>query len=329
MKKFKITIYLLIFNFSLIYSQSIGNIKDPDGFTNLREKENSKSRIISSIKVGEEFYYETNNSSNWSKVHFKNLSGYIHNSRIQNIDSISNNLSRFYLEYYKSNKNNTELGQLNNEKLFEFSKKYPLSTLTSFCKINLENQKFIIKQFESPISDLINLKEIYSRLIDYELRYSDSSKIIQAFEYSAKKLGEELNRELINYERTLDTISKSYLSNKKISKAELLKLIPKTHHEFSLYYQTTGPDHILYDTNFFYDSARMIFEQVLNEKNEKFYLPSLKLASYAYGEFVEGFIENLDLIINMNKVKFCESVKEKELAELDLIKYYYELNKCD
>jgi hypothetical protein len=329
MKKFRIIIYLLIVNFSSVYGQHIGNIKDSDGYTNLREKANSKSRIITSIKLEEEFYYESNNSSNWSKVQFKNFIGYIHNSRIQSIDSITNQISTFYLEYFKTKKSNVELNETYNEKLFKLSKIYPLATITSFCNLESDNQDFLIRQFESPISDMIELKKTYKKLLDYETYCSESNRIINAFEYSAKNIGIELNKELMNYERKLDSISKSYLSSNKITVPDLLELIPKTHNQFSLLYSTTGPDHILYDTNFFYDTTRMIFEQVTTEKNEIFYLPSLMLSSYADGEFAETFIEYLELIIKIDSAKFCNSVKGKKYTNSNPIKYYYELNNCE
>ena len=131
------------------------------------------------------------------------------------------------------------------------------------------------------------------------------------------------------YEKNLNTASELYLEKKKIPESILIKLVPKNYTEFGIYYGTTGPDHKMGQTDFFYDTTRMIFEQVTSEKNPDFYLPSLNMASFADGEYAEEFIEYLELIINMNKKKFCESLSGIKLKNRNPIKYYSELNKCE
>jgi hypothetical protein len=68
---------------------------------------------------------------------------------------------------------------------------------------------------------------------------------------------------------------------------------------------------------------------VTNAQNNNFYLPSLKLISFADGEFAEEFIEYLELIIEMDKEKFCKSINGKEYDKHNPIKYYSKLNKCE
>jgi|TARA_B110000902_G_C14126076_1_gene520104 hypothetical protein len=131
------------------------------------------------------------------------------------------------------------------------------------------------------------------------------------------------------YEKNLNIASGLYLNKKKIPKDILIKLVPENFSEFDVFYGTTGPDHKLGKTDFFYDTSRMIFEQVTLRKNNDFYLPSLKLASFADGEFAGDFIEHLELIINMDKAKFCKSISGKEYENSNPIKYYAELNKCE
>ncbi|AUP81197.1 hypothetical protein [Flavivirga eckloniae] len=131
------------------------------------------------------------------------------------------------------------------------------------------------------------------------------------------------------YEKNLNTASELYLKKKKIPEAILIKLIPDNYTEFGIYYGTTGPDHKLAETDFFYDTTRLIFEKVTSEKNNDFYLPSLKLISFADGEFAEEFIEYLELIIEMDKEKFCKSIKGKDYTNSNPIKYYLELNNCE
>ncbi len=131
------------------------------------------------------------------------------------------------------------------------------------------------------------------------------------------------------YEKNLNTASELYLRKKKIPKSILIKLVPENYTEFGLYYRTTGPDHKLGKTDFFYETTRLIFEQVTSEKNSDFYLPSLNLASFADGEYAEKFIEYLELIINTDKKKFCESLNGIKYKNRNPIKYYSELNKCE
>jgi hypothetical protein len=133
----------------------------------------------------------------------------------------------------------------------------------------------------------------------------------------------------IEYEKNLNTASESYLNKTEIPESILIKLVPENYAEFDIYYGTTGPDHELGKTDFFYDTSRLIFEQVTLRKNNDFYLPSLKLASFADGEFAGDFNEHLELIINMDKAKFCKSISGKEYENNNPIKYYAELNKCE
>jgi hypothetical protein len=131
------------------------------------------------------------------------------------------------------------------------------------------------------------------------------------------------------YEKNLNTASELYLGKKKIPESILIKLVPENYTEFGLYYGTTGPDHKMGKTDFFYDTTQLIFEEVTSEKNPDFYLPSLNLASFADGEYAEGFIEYLELIINSDKEKFCESLSGIKYKNRNPIKYYSELNKCE
>jgi hypothetical protein len=131
------------------------------------------------------------------------------------------------------------------------------------------------------------------------------------------------------YEKNLKIASVLYLNKTKIPESILIKLVPENYTEFRIFYGTTAPDHQLGKTNFFYHSTRMIFEQVTSKKNNDFYLPSLNLASFADGEYAEEFIEYLQLIIKMDKEKFCESISQIKHRNHNPIKYYSELNKCE
>ncbi len=131
------------------------------------------------------------------------------------------------------------------------------------------------------------------------------------------------------YEKNLNIAAELYLKKKEIPKSVLVRLVPVNHSEFDIYYETTGPDHKLGKTDFFYETTRLIFEQVTSKNNDDFYLPSLKLISFADGEYAEDFIDYLELIIKMDKEKFCNSINGKKYTNHNPIKYYSELNKCE
>jgi len=132
-----------------------------------------------------------------------------------------------------------------------------------------------------------------------------------------------------NYEENLNLVAELYLSKSNIPEKLLLQIIPKNHNEFEIYYGTTNPENELSKTAFFIEITNMIFEKVTVDKNEKFYLPSLQFASFADGEFYETFVFYLEMIIKIDRKKFCDSVKGKEYFERNPIKYYYEENNCE
>lgn len=145
-------------------------------------------------------------------------------------------------------------------------------------------------------------------------------------------LGNSTEFKIVNeneYQKNLNVATELYLQKKIIPESVLVKLVPKNYEEFNVYYATTEPDHKLGATDFFYDTTQQIFEQVTSKKNDDFYLPSLKLISFADGEFAEEFIENLKLIIKLDQDKFCKAISGKEYAQKNPIKYYSELNNCE
>lgn len=61
-----------------------GQINDPDGYTNVREQPNGKSKIIARISEGERFIVYPNQNSPWWEVAIDgSLTGYMHRSRIR------------------------------------------------------------------------------------------------------------------------------------------------------------------------------------------------------------------------------------------------------
>lgn len=95
----------LIFVFLAFTLNSFGQIAvitDPDGYTNVRKDESSKSEIIYQVKEDEVFFVDVESidlKSNWIKVWISkdkfskyysanDFTGYIHHSRIKSLDSL-------------------------------------------------------------------------------------------------------------------------------------------------------------------------------------------------------------------------------------------------
>ena len=162
---------------------------------------------------------------------------------------------------------------------------------------------------------------------DWELKYQ--KEIDSLIELKQQERDKKLSFVSQNdYEKNLEIASELYLLKKEISDNILLNLVPNHQEEFSLFYSTTGPEHRLAHTSFFYDISNQIFEKATTERKERFYLPSLKLISFADGEFAEGFIEYLERIIEMDKTKFCLAIKGMDYVRHNPIKAYSEMNKC-
>ena len=68
-------------NSQLEDNQEVFTISDPDGYTNVREEKNSKSKILFKINEGEEFYIKSKDTD-WWEIEFNGKSGFVHKSRI-------------------------------------------------------------------------------------------------------------------------------------------------------------------------------------------------------------------------------------------------------
>jgi hypothetical protein len=88
MKNMRILIGLFVLIQTYSYGQlKIGVINDPDGYTNVREAMSTDAKIISKIFEFTVFEFEPS-AENWYKVRLdKNQSGYVHKSRIRELDN--------------------------------------------------------------------------------------------------------------------------------------------------------------------------------------------------------------------------------------------------
>jgi len=75
---------LIIFIYQFSFSQEKkGFIIDPDGYTNVREAANGKSKIISKIIDGEIFSYQENENYWYPVETYNGIKGFVHKSRIK------------------------------------------------------------------------------------------------------------------------------------------------------------------------------------------------------------------------------------------------------
>ena len=103
----RFSVLLSIFLFvtpELVHSQEPGFIDDPDGYTNIRKEQSSKSEIIGKILDGERFLYYPTSNSNWWKVEVtkdeNKLIGFVHNSRIKSEYQTEKNSGLSYEKKY-------------------------------------------------------------------------------------------------------------------------------------------------------------------------------------------------------------------------------------
>jgi len=190
MKILKLIIILLLSIGRIsICAQELGYINDSDGYTNLRLEPSGKSKIVGIIITGQVFKYYPDNSSDWWKVDFNSRTGFMHKSRIKDFNTVKFEINKYFQDYYSSDRNNVELSEGNNEKLFIVTQDYPLATMSAFCEQSKEIQDFLISEFQSPIHDLINLQLIYSRLKSEKITCSEISKITNAIKGAGKSIG--------------------------------------------------------------------------------------------------------------------------------------------
>ena len=190
-----------------IFAQEMGYINDSDGYSNLRSEPSGKSNIIGIITKGQEFYYYPDNSADWWRVEFLFQKGYMHKSRITNFKKVQSKVDQFYQEFYTTDRNNAEMGEVNNENLFLWFQDYPLACIKAFCSQKQEIQDFLLSELESPIHDMIDLQLIYSRLLSIDTTCAEQHKILKTIEIDARNINIELKKQKI-YTKSIPDFNK-------------------------------------------------------------------------------------------------------------------------
>jgi hypothetical protein len=180
MKHFIISFCFLVIPFlNLNGQEKKGFINDPDGFTNVRELPDGKSKIITQIIEGEIFYY-TENNENWYPVKtYEGKNGFVHKSRI--------------IEF----KINVECFSANNLKellLFRKARK-----IISVCGIPFKKENNIEYYSGLYVSDYLNKKN-YLEFFEGEYQSFDfSNEQIIVYEYELLPINSDFKIELIPY----------------------------------------------------------------------------------------------------------------------------------
>ena len=99
----------LIFGFlislNMFGNELLGKINDPDGYTNVREKPTTKSKILFKILDTEYFYYESSEIDDWCRItNMNGDSGFMHQSRIEGLSEFTINGKT-----YKSNESKLKI----------------------------------------------------------------------------------------------------------------------------------------------------------------------------------------------------------------------------
>jgi hypothetical protein len=163
-----------------------------DGSIKIRTKPSHDSDIVGIITAGQKFKYYPNDTTDWWGVDFKYLEGYIHRSRIIPYNYIKDDLEKFYIDFYNLDKNNVEINQEYNEKLFLLTQLFPSATLDVFCKQDKKVQDFLLFEYSFPIHDLINLEVIYSKLIYSCSSCQENEKILSAIVQAGQKIQKDI-----------------------------------------------------------------------------------------------------------------------------------------
>jgi Bacterial SH3 domain len=87
---YKVLALLLISNLSFCQEFEFAIIQDKDGFTNVREEANLKSKIVGTAKNDELiFVFDNEENKDWLMVETSKITGFVHKSRINRLKSYS------------------------------------------------------------------------------------------------------------------------------------------------------------------------------------------------------------------------------------------------
>ena len=170
-------------------------INDPDGYTNVRDDQSGSANIITTIKAGELFTFQSSDQSNWWRVSKNDgTTGYVHKSRIVSVLSKTSEISKLISDIRTTDPNNVEFGEVSNERLFMFAEQFPKSFVNAFHNSNEPGKKLIIDELETPIHDMIDLKLVYQRINSVTIKTSSVKRILEAIKIAGNKLNIDVTK---------------------------------------------------------------------------------------------------------------------------------------
>lgn len=177
-------------NNSIISFCYFAKIIDKDGYVYVREKENKNSKIIGQLKSGHVIFIPEDLGTNWLNINYrddnKELSGYIHRSRVKYINTLENvpmaDYDNTFVNFYLRNISiNIKTGTFNKEsfdtKYFSKDEKgfdkykgrfmlgtdgYANEAKTFYKSITISIGNYTIKIPETDLQDLFNANNGYT-----------------------------------------------------------------------------------------------------------------------------------------------------------------------
>lgn len=108
-----------------------------------------------------------------------------------------------------------------------------------------------------------------------------------------------------NYKSMLNDVVICFSKGEKVSIEELQNVIPITQEEFSIYYSFTDPEKGKLINKSFGEMDSKIIENAIKNKGT-FMKLYLHLAPFVDGEYAEGYYDDVESIIEMNRSLFCK-----------------------
>ncbi|WP_454976716.1 SH3 domain-containing protein [Capnocytophaga bilenii] len=263
--------YLFVFSNLLSQNVRIAEIQDNDGYTNIREKADIKSKIIGKVLKKELFFYEEYNNSNWVKIKTLNgVYGFIHKSRIKNKNNT--NLLIVKVNDYKNDLLKDSILDLK-VKLKEEAPPFFIEDF-SYIKLNRrENQQFYVLFSNEDINIKIvkkktNINDYHIKRIKVENReYIDiiPQKGLEIHGVDIDFPKYEIQDVIISSEDNQYNLSKTdikYLFNPNL---ERIKVYRKTDKEYIIFL-SGGDGVVAYNVIFVVDKQKILYKYILENR---------------------------------------------------------------
>ena len=262
--------YLFVFSNLLSQNVRIAEIQDNDGYTNIREEADIKSKIIGKVLKKELFFYEEYNS-NWCKITTQNkVKGFVHKSRIKNKNNT--NLLIVKVNDYKNDLLKDSILDLK-VKLKEEAPPFFIEDF-SYIKLNRrENQQFYVLFSNEDINIKIvkkktNINDYHIKRIKVENReYIDiiPQKGLEIHSVDIDFPKYEIQDVIISSEDNQYNLSKTDIKYVFNPNLERIKGYRKTDKEYIIF--LSGGDGVAaYNVIFVVDKQKMLYKYIIENR---------------------------------------------------------------